>query len=225
MDESVTVNGAAPRAATLLTVIVILFAVVVFWPLSVSAVRGMSAPVRIVVNLSPFVVIFAAVAVAARLEKRRFSAAVAFSTHHFARQMGIALVLLAITLSLAVIPLVLGLNMFGSGETRPLILLYTAVRTLLLVGFGEELVWRGYVFEGLRQLMGSGRWAVMVSSVLFGLWHFPGGQDFLQVITTAVIGAVYATARYKIRDCSTLATGTAHGVHDLTLLLVATFIL
>ena len=63
--------------------------------------------------------------------------------------------------------------------------------------------------------------AVVVSSVLFGLWHYPGGQDVLQVIMTAAIGAIYATARLRVRHCSTLATGTAHGLHDLTLLTLA----
>jgi len=63
--------------------------------------------------------------------------------------------------------------------------------------------------------------AIVASSVLFGLWHFPGSQDVLQVFVTALIGAIYATARFNVRDCSTFATGTAHSLHDLTLLLLA----
>ena len=91
----------------------------------------------------------------------------------------------------------------------------------MLVALVEEFAWRGYVLGGARRALRSGPWAIVVSSVLFGLWHLPGSHDVLQVIVTALIGATYATAMLKARHCSTLATGTAHGLHDFTLLLIA----
>lgn len=202
-------------------VILVLFAVVIVWPISMSVVSEMSWPVRIAVHLSPFVVILGVLAIAARFESIRLSIACSFSAEHLGRQILTALALLGITLTLTLFPAILGFRVLGGGETRPLLFFYVAVRTFFLVGFVEEFAWRGYVLDGMLRALRSGPWAIVVSSVLFGLWHFPGGQDVLQVFMTALIGAIYATARLKIRHCSTFATGTAHGLHDLTLLVLA----
>src|SRR6266850_5760939 len=50
--------------------------------------------------------------------------------------------------------------------------------TLIVVaGFGEETLFRGYMFERLGKLFGSGAWGrvltVLVTSALFGLAHYP----------------------------------------------------
>jgi membrane protease YdiL (CAAX protease family) len=211
----------APSLRSVLTVVAVLFVVVTTWPLSVSAVRDMDWPVRIAVHLSPFVVMFGVLVVAARLEDVGFATAVGWSTDHVGRQLLTALGLVAATLTLTLLPAALGFNVVGAGETRPLVFTYLAVRTFVLVGFVEEFAWRGYVLTGLRRALHSGPWAIVVSSVVFGLWHFPVGHDLLQVIMAAFIGAIYATARLKVPHCSTLATGTAHGLHDLTLLVLA----
>lgn len=210
-----------PGLRWLVVVLLVLFAVVAVWPISMSAVSGMSWPVRIAVHLSPFVVILGALVVPARLEGLRLSTAFGWSTEHLGRQVLIGLALLVLTLSLTLFPAVLGFSVVGSGEARPLAFVYVAMRTFVLVGFVEEFAWRGYVLGGARRALRSGPWAIVVSSVLFGLWHFPGGQDVLQVLVTALIGAIYATAMLKVRHCTTLATGTAHGLHDVTLLLLA----
>jgi membrane protease YdiL (CAAX protease family) len=203
-------------------VVLLLFAVVIAWPIAMSVVTEAGWPVRLAVHVSPFVVILGALVAAARLEGRRLSGVLGWSTEHLGRQVLIGLALVTVTLSLVLVPALLGYSVLGDGETRPLVFLYLAVRTFLLVGFVEELAWRGYVLGGAERALGSAPWAVVVSSALFGLWHFPGGHSLVQVVVTGFIGAIYATARLKVRHCSTLATGIAHGSHDLVLLVLAT---
>ncbi len=202
-------------------VVLILFAVATAWPIARSLVSDMGWPVRLVVHLSPFVVILGVLVGAARLDHLNVATGFGWSTEHLGRQLITSLVLLTVTLSLTLLPALFGVSVVGEGETRPLIFLYLAFRTFVLVGFVEEFAWRGYVLTGARRTLGSGTWAIVVSSALFGLWHFPGGRDVLQVVVTALIGALYATALLKVRHCTTLATGTAHGLHDLALLIIA----
>jgi membrane protease YdiL (CAAX protease family) len=205
----------------LVVVVLLLFAVVATWPLATSAVEGLAWPMRIVVHLSPLLLMMGIVAASARWDRMRLVTAIRFSTEHLARQMLTAVALAALTLGLTLWPALFGVNVMGDGETRPWVFLYLALRTFFLVGFVEEFVWRGYVLGGTLRAVRSGPWAVVISSLIFGLWHFPANQDFLQVFVTALIGAIYATAMLKVRHCSTLATGTAHGLHDLTLLVLA----
>jgi uncharacterized protein len=219
--DTVAAERDGPSLRLLSAVLFVLFGVVVAWPISVSAVSEMSWPVRIAVNLSPFVVILSALVVAARLGGLRLATAFGWSIEYLGRQVLTGLALLAVTLSLTLFPALLGFSVVGQGETRPLVFMYLAVRMLVLVGFVEEFAWRGYVLRGARRAFRSGPWAIVISSLLFGLWHFPGGHDVLQVIVTALIGAIYATALLKVRHCTTLATGMAHGLHDFILLLIA----
>lgn len=55
-------------------------------------------------------------------------------------------------------------------------MLPAAVWAMIVAGFGEETVFRGYLFERLGKLMGSGRSTrtsiVLLTSVLFGLQHY-----------------------------------------------------
>jgi len=63
-------------------------------------------------------------------------------------------------------------------------------------GFGEETVFRGYLFERLGKLFGSGRWAktsiVLLTSGLFALAHYPD-QGLPGVEQAAVTGMVFGT--------------------------------
>lgn len=96
---------------------------------------------------------------------------------------------------------------------------------MLFVGMGEEMLFRGYFMERFRTLTDSWIWAVVMSALMFGIWHFPNGQDFLQVILTALIGAIYGLAMLKIKNCSTLSLGIAHGLHDVYILILSCILL
>jgi membrane protease YdiL (CAAX protease family) len=78
--------------------------------------------------------------------------------------------------------------------------------TLFLVivgaGFGEETVFRGYLFERFRKLLGTSTWAktltVVVTSAVFGVIHYPlqglaGAQQALLV--GLVFGTIFAIYR------------------------------
>lgn len=88
-------------------------------------------------------------------------------------------------------------------------------------GFGEETLFRGYLFERLGKVFGSGRWAkvsiVLLTAALFGLAHYPdqglaGAEQ--ATITGLAFGTIFA------------ATGTlwmlmcAHAAFDLTALAI-----
>ena len=74
---------------------------------------------------------------------------------------------------------------------------------LLLVvvsaGWGEETFWRGYLFERLERMLGSGAatkiTAVLLTSVLFGMAHYQGqGRDGVvqAIITGLTFGSIFA---------------------------------
>jgi membrane protease YdiL (CAAX protease family) len=100
-------------------------------------------------------------------------------------------------------------------------LLPTAVWDMFMAGFGEELVFRGYFFERLRRLFGSGRWAriaiVLLTSAAFGLAHY-SSQGLAGVTQGVIVGLVFGTIA--------MATGriwvlmVAHTAFDLTALAI-----
>ena len=63
-------------------------------------------------------------------------------------------------------------------------------------GFGEETVFRGYMFERLGKLFGAGAWVtpliVVLSSTWFGLIHYPV-QGIAGVQQATIVGLVYGT--------------------------------
>lgn len=70
----------------------------------------------------------------------------------------------------------------------------------MLVGFSEELLFRGFILGLLKDVAKSTEWAVFISAVLFGLWHFPIGHDWGQVFMTFVIGLIYGALRTARED-------------------------
>jgi membrane protease YdiL (CAAX protease family) len=91
---------------------------------------------------------------------------------------------------------------------------------VFVVGPVEELVFRGYLLGRLCELVRPG-WAAVLSAVAFGLWHFPGGQDWLQVGTTTLIGLALAVIRLRVRGASIPALGLGHGLYDAGLAVAA----
>jgi CAAX protease family protein len=73
---------------------------------------------------------------------------------------------------------------------------------IVVAGFGEETLFRGYLFERLGRVLGPGVWAraaiVLVTSLVFGLEHYPdqglaGVEQAL--ITGLVFGTIFAVTR------------------------------
>jgi membrane protease YdiL (CAAX protease family) len=96
-----------------------------------------------------------------------------------------------------------------------------AMLYLIIVGagFGEETVWRGWMFERLGKLIGSGAGAkaaiVFITAALFGLVHYPeqglAGVEQAAIVGLAFGGIFAVTGRLWMLIC-------AHAAFDLTAL-------
>jgi membrane protease YdiL (CAAX protease family) len=86
-------------------------------------------------------------------------------------------------------------------------------------GFGEETVFRGYLFERLGKLFGSSVWAtafiVLLTSAYFGIVHYPF-QGLAGVEQATIVGLVYGTIFAVTGRIWMLMI--AHAVFDLTAL-------
>jgi membrane protease YdiL (CAAX protease family) len=92
---------------------------------------------------------------------------------------------------------------------------------IVVAGFGEETLFRGYMFERLQKLLGTGAIArvsiVLLTAALFGLAHYPeqGLAGVQQASVFGIVfGAVFAlTGQIWILMC-------AHAAFDLTALAI-----
>jgi hypothetical protein len=88
-------------------------------------------------------------------------------------------------------------------------------------GFGEETVFRGYMFERLGKLFGPGVAAktliVLLTSAVFGLAHYPV-QGLAGAEQGAIVGLVFGTIFAVTGRIFTLMV--AHAAFDLTALAI-----
>jgi membrane protease YdiL (CAAX protease family) len=100
-------------------------------------------------------------------------------------------------------------------------LLPAAIWMMLVAGFAEETIWRGFLFERLGRLFGPGvpaRAAIAVmTSALFGLVHYPG-QGLAGAQQAAIVGLLFATI-YAARGRLFMLM-VAHAAFDLTALAI-----
>lgn len=91
--------------------------------------------------------------------------------------------------------------------------IYDFVYYIFAIALVEEFVFRGFFYKKLEVLFGSAVGAIIGSSVLFGLFHFVGG-NIVQFFLTGIIGAIFCIYRIKIKNCTLLSVVVAHGVYD-----------
>jgi membrane protease YdiL (CAAX protease family) len=95
------------------------------------------------------------------------------------------------------------------------LLLLTVGASWILAGFGEELVWRGYILNRVADLLGRSRlgWAISIGivSVVFGLAHTY--QGWTGIIENSIDGALLALL-YIACGRNLIAPIVAHGVTD-----------
>ncbi len=139
-----------------------------------------------------------------------------FSKKNIVKQIvvGITIALIS-SILFTVIPILLGFKDFvGSTQyTKPWQFIYEFVYTIFGVALTEELIFRGYIFHKLIQIKNDKTMAIVVSSVLFGLFHIFNG-NVLQVITTTMLGILYCVLREKIKNCTTLSLILIHGIYN-----------
>lgn len=212
---NVRIKGIFEVLCVLIAIFVILILFLLFIPYISSS--NISIWFKILYELSPFILMAGLVTVVCKLQNKPVSIGLGFKNSHILKQLVIAAIIFAITISFIIIPLLCGVdkNNVLSHKARSLfILIYYVIKAVIFVGVGEELVWRGYFYGRIKEIANSGIWAVVISSILFGLSHYPVGQSIMQVLMTSILGLIYGFARLKIKECSTFATGIAHGMHD-----------
>lgn len=139
-----------------------------------------------------------------------------FNKKNITCQIGIGIIVaLLMSLLFTVIPISLGFrDMVGSTQyTKAWQFIYEFVYTIFGVALIEELIFRGYIFNKLLQIKDSKVPAIIISSVIFGLFHIFNG-NVLQVIMTTMLGIVYCVLREKIKNCTTLSLIFIHGIYD-----------
>ena len=142
-------------------------------------------------------------------------------------QLAIGAVLgIAMSLILTLIPHLVGFgNYVGSGRYEYLWkFIYEFVYCILAVGAVEEFVFRGLIYTKAKQIIQKDWFAVVISSVTFGLFHILRGS-VVQMILTGLIGALFCLFRLKIKRCSTLSIIIAHGVYDALITVWASLLL
>jgi membrane protease YdiL (CAAX protease family) len=100
-------------------------------------------------------------------------------------------------------------------------MLPAAIWAMFVAGFGEETVFRGYLFERLGKLLGSGAAAktaiVLITAALFGLGHF-SDQGLAGAEQAAIVGLVFGTVAALTGRIFALMC--AHAAFDLTALAI-----
>lgn len=95
---------------------------------------------------------------------------------------------------------------------------------ICFVGFTEELIFRGYLLDRLKEILNSKIYAVLLSSVIFALWHFPTSYYFGQVIFAFFFGIILSTIRVKTKGNIILALAIGHGLYNSCMYLAGYFI-
>lgn len=122
----------------------------------------------------------------------------------------------AMSLVLTLIPHLLGLGGYVDTGKRYKYLwqfVFEFFYCIVAVGFVEEFVFRGFVYEKIKAISQKDMTAIIGSSVLFGVFHLFSG-NIVQMIMTAGIGAFFCFCRLKVKNCSTLSLIIGHGIYD-----------
>lgn len=91
---------------------------------------------------------------------------------------------------------------------------------LLLVAVGEELIFRGLIYNKFFEITENRIAAVAVSSLMFGAAHFMVG-DLSGMIMSAAAGVLLCSAKVWFRDCTLLSTIIAHWLYNYLMMYIS----
>ncbi len=132
-----------------------------------------------------------------------------------------------ISLVLTLVPHLLGVGeYFDTGKNYQYLwqFIYEFFYCIVAVGFAEEFVFRGFIYERFKRLFEKDWIAVIGSSVLFGVFHIFNG-NIGQMILTGCLGAFFCFCRLKIKNCSLLSLIIVHGIYDALITVWASLLL
>ncbi len=95
---------------------------------------------------------------------------------------------------------------------------------ICFVGFAEELIFRGYLLKRLNELLNSKIYAVLLSSTLFALWHYPVRYYWGQVIFAFFFGLVLSIIAVRAKSEIIIPLAIGHGLYNSLPLWVGYFI-
>jgi len=90
----------------------------------------------------------------------------------------------------------------------------TIIIAMILVSCSEELIYRGYFLTRFRMITGSNVVAVLFSSVMFGISHWP--MPITTIVGTALVGIVLGVIR--VFRCSLWPSIFAHLINNIIFL-------
>lgn len=123
---------------------------------------------------------------------------------------------IAMSIVLTLIPHLLGYGgLVDSGKRYKYLwqFIYEFFYCIFAIGFVEEFVFRGFIYEKIRCISQKNIIAIIGSSVFFGVFHLFSG-NIVQMLLTACMGVFFCFCRLKIKNCSTLSLIIGHGVYD-----------
>lgn len=180
----------------------------------------MYLPLRMAAMIITQWIPFLAAGILMRMNKETF-AGLGLRKGKIARQIGIGILLACVmSLVLTVFPIAFGFkdSVSSTSYSRAWKILFQFVYATCGVALSEELLFRGYLFKKLQGLHHSRWFPILVSSLLFGLFHIFSGS-LVQVVATSLIGVLLCLFREKIKGCTLLSLIIAHGFYDAMIVL------
>lgn len=152
-----------------------------------------------------------------------------YSSKSIGRQLLSGGIILLITTGIFVIlPLLSGVNkefVLMAKETDITYIVLKIIFYMLFVGPIEEFIFRGYFQHQTGELISNKIVVCIVTSLLFGFWHYPSTLSFYNVICTFIIGLIYSIFKTKLKNCSMLSVSLAHGLHDTIIFILSCVLL
>lgn len=179
---------------------------------------------KIFIELLPYIVMVCFILLICCIQEKPILKTLGFSKDEIGKQFLNCIIIFTITSTFIIIPLLIGMNkqdILGSKAIKSWILIYQIIKSIIFVGIGEEIIWRGYILNEFKNLIKSPVIAVIISSILFGVWHYSISHNIMQVLMTSILGGIYGFARIKIKNCTTLSVGLAHGFHDALIIILS----
>lgn len=206
-------------------VTVILFFVAFIFGIIFQNIHGYSS---IITQISYYLILIFIIVFTIKKYEGKKLISIGLYTNEFAKQVLIGLGIFLVLSLVTIIPILMGVSKQEVLNFKPrnvAILIYFIFFDICLVGFGEELIFRGYFLERIKEILGSKIWAVLISSILFGLYHYPTNHSVQQVITAAIFGIIFSMCKLKIKNCGLLSLAIAHGFNNAFIIFLGYFLL
>ncbi len=151
-----------------------------------------------------------------------------FSKEKIILQITVGVVIgIAMSFILTLLPHLFGFGEFVDNGKRYVYLwqfIFDFFYYILAVGLVEEFVFRGFIYQKIKNVSQKDMIAIIGSSILFGAFHLFSGS-IIQMIMTTCIGAFFCFCRLKIKNCSTLSLIIGHGIYDALITVFASTLL